>query len=83
MVADTYVKLGFRYRAHPKTVEWYVNGARPGGNISPALLTAAEVAAATFPASTVPMAPVIGIKDIAGNAALNLKMDWWGAAQLL
>jgi hypothetical protein len=83
MVADTYVKLGFRYRANPKTVEFYVNGAMPGGTITPARLTAAEVAAATFPASTVPMAPVIGIKDIAGNAALNLKMDWWGAAQLL
>jgi hypothetical protein len=83
MVADTYVKLGFRYRAYPKTLEFYVNGALPGGSIAPARLTAAELAAATFPASTVPMAPVIGIKDIAGNAALNLKMDWWGCAQLL
>lgn len=83
MVADTYVKLGFRYRAHPKKVEFYVNGVRPGGFITPAMLTATELAAATFPASTVPMAPVVGIKDIAGNAALNLKMDWWGAAQAL
>lgn len=83
MVAATYVKLGFRYRAHPKTLEFYVNGVRPGGNIAPAMLTAAEIAAATFPASTIPMAPVIGIKDIAGNAALNLKLDWWGCAQLL
>ena len=83
MVADTYVKLGFRYRAHPKTVEWYVNGVLPGGTIAPARLTTSEVEAATFPASTVPMAPVIGIKDIGGDAALNLKMDWWGAAQLL
>ncbi len=83
MVADTYVKLGFRYRAYPRTVEFYVNGVRPGGLTAPAMLTAAEIAAATFPASTVPMAPVIGIKDIAGNAALNLKMDWWAAAQML
>ena len=83
MVADTYVKLGFRYRAHPKTVEFYVNGVRPGGLITPAMLTAAEVGAATFPASTVFMAPVFGIKDVAGNAALNLDMDWWGCAQAL
>lgn len=82
MVADTYVKLGFRYRAHPKTVEYYVNGVMPGGTIAPARLTAAELDAATFPTSSVPMAPVIGIKDIAGNAALNLKLDWWGAAQM-
>ena len=82
MVANTYVKLGFRYRAHPKTLEFFVNNSLPGGNITPARLTATELAAATFPASTVPMAPVIGIKDNAG-AALNLKMDWWGAAQLL
>ncbi len=83
MVADTYVKLGFRYRAYPKTVEFYVNGVMPGGNITPARLTATEVAAATFPASTVPMAPIIAIKDNAGNAAVNLKMEWWGAAQML
>jgi len=83
MVAATYVKLGFRYRAYPKKLEFYVNGVRPGGNIAPAMVTTAELAAATFPVSTIPMAPVIGIKDIAGNAALNLKMDWWGCAQLL
>jgi hypothetical protein len=83
MVAATYVKLGFRYRAHPKTVEFYVNGVRPGGHITPAMLTTAELAAATFPASTVFMAPVIGIKDVAGDAALNLDIDWWGCAQYL
>lgn len=82
LVADTYIKLGFRYRAHPKTVEWYVDNALPGGNITPARLTTAEVDAATFP-DDVFMAPIIGIKDQVGDTALNLKMDWWGAAQLL
>jgi hypothetical protein len=81
-VAATYVKLGFRYRANPKTVEYYVNGVMPGGVSTPARLTASEVAAATFPPSTVPMAPVIGIKDVAGDTALTVKMDWWGAAQM-
>ena len=81
-VAATYVKLGFRYRANPRTLEFYVNGAVPGGFITPAKLTATELDAATFPASTVFMAPVVGIKDVAGDTALNLKMDWWACAQL-
>ena len=78
---STYVKLGFRYRTNPNSLEYYVNGAMPGGNITPARLTATELAAATFPASTVFMAPVIGIKDVAGDTALNLKVDWWACAQ--
>lgn len=79
-VAATYVKLGFRYRAHPKTIEFYVNGAMPGGNIAPARLTATEIDAATFP-DDVFLAPIIGIKDIAGNAALSISIDWWACAQ--
>ena len=81
-VADTYVKLGFRYRAYPKTLEFYVNNVLPGGTVTPARLTAAELDAATFP-DDVFLAPIIGVKDKAGNAALNLKLDWWAAAQLL
>lgn len=81
-VADTYVKLGFRYRANQRTIEWYVNNRMPGGKITPARLTASELDAATFPDGTL-LAPIIGIKDIAGNAALNLKMDWWACAQML
>jgi hypothetical protein len=82
MVADTYVKLGFRYRAVPKTVEYYVNGVLAGTGSAPARLTSAEIDAATFP-DDVLMAPIIGIKDIGGNAALNLKVDWIACAQLL
>ena len=81
-VADTYIKMGFRYRAHPKTLEWYVDNVLPGGNITPARLTAAEIDAATFP-DDVLLAPIIGAKDQAGDTALNLKLDWWGCAQLL
>lgn len=79
-VAATYVKLGFRYRAHPKTVEFFVNGSVPGGNISPAKLTTSEIDAATFP-DDVFLAPYIGIKDIAGDAALSISIDWWACAQ--
>jgi hypothetical protein len=81
-VATEFVKLGFRYRAHPKKVEWYVNGVRPGGNLAPAMVTAAEIDAATFP-DDVFLAPIIGAKDAAGDTALTISLDWWGCAQLL
>lgn len=80
-VATTYVKAGFRYRAHPKTVEWYVDGVLPGGNITPARLTAAEVAASTFPSGTL-LAPIFAVKSQSTDA-LSVKLDWWGAAQML
>lgn len=78
--ATTYKKLGFRYRAHPATLEWYVDGTMPGGSITPARLTATEVAAATFP-DDVFMAPIIGIKDAAGDTAVTMNLDWWACAQ--
>jgi hypothetical protein len=81
-VAATYFKVGFRYRSHPKMVEFFVNNALPGGTITPARLTAAEIDAATFP-DGVFLAPIIGVKDQAGDTALNLKLDWWACAQLL
>lgn len=78
--ATTYVKAGFRFRAHPATVEWYVDGAMPGGTITPARLTASEVAASSFPSATF-LAPIFGVKDQAGDTALTIKLDWWACAQ--
>lgn len=77
--ATTYKKLGFRYRAHPKTVEWYVDGVMPGGLTAPARLTATEIDAATFP-DDVFLAPIIGAKGTTA-AALTINMDWWACAQ--
>ena len=74
-----YVKLGFRFRAHPKTVEWYVNGVLPGGHIAPAKLTATEIDAATFP-DDVFLAPFIGFQTVDANA-LTVNLDWWACAQ--
>lgn len=79
-VATTYVKAGFRYRAHPKTLEWYVDGAMPGGQIAPARLTTTEVAASSFPSGTF-MAPIFVAKAQA-STALDIKVDWWACAQL-
>ena len=75
-----YKKLGLRYRAHPKTIEWYVDGIMPGGQTAPAKLTATEVDAATFPDDAF-LAPFIGIKDGVGDTALNVQVDWWACAQ--
>lgn len=80
-VANTYVKAGFRFRAHPKTVEWYVDNVLPGGLITPARLTASEVGASTFPSGTL-LAPIFAIKSQSTDA-LNVKIDWWACAQLL
>lgn len=82
LVANTYVKLGFRYRAAPKTVEFFVNGVLAGTSSAPARLTTAEINHATFPSGTL-LAPIIGIKGVAGNAALNMKVDWIACAQML
>ena len=76
----TYIKLGMRYRANPKCLEFFVNGVRPGGNTAPARLTASELDAATFPDDTF-LAPIIAIKDQAGDTALNVQVDWWACAQ--
>ena len=76
----TYVKLGFRYRAHPQTVEWYVDGVCPGGLSAPARLTQSECAAASFP-NDVFLAPIFVAHSQAGNAALQVNIDWWACAQ--
>ena len=81
-VADTFVKVGFRYHAHPKKVEFFVDNSMPGGNVTPARLTTMELDAATFP-DDVLLAPIFGIKDSAGDAALTAKIDWWACAQYL
>lgn len=82
LVANTYVKLGFRYRAAPQTVEWFVNGILGGTSAAPARLTTSQVRAATFPSTTL-LAPVIALKDIAGTTAQNVKVDWIACAQNL
>ena len=81
-VAATYVKLGFRYRAINKMIEFYVDNELPGSPTAPARLTATEVDAATFP-DDVFLTPIVGLKDVAGDAVLQIKMDWWACAQLL
>lgn len=74
-----YIKLGMRYRANPKTLEFYVDGAALDTS-APSRLTASELDADTFP-DDVQLAPFIAIKDGAGDTALNVQVDWWACAQ--
>ena len=80
-VADNtvYKKLGMRYRANPKSLEFYVDGRLAGSASAPARLTASELDASTFP-DDVYLAPIIGAKGTTA-AALTINVDWWACAQ--
>jgi hypothetical protein len=83
LTVSGFVKLGFRYRAAPQTVEWFVNGNLAGTSAAPARLTSSQISSVLFPSTTL-MAPVIAIKDVAGAAsALNMRVDWMACAQNL
>jgi hypothetical protein len=80
MVAATYVKVGFRYCASPKSLTFYVNGAVAQGTSAPAVLSESEIDAVTFP-DDVFLTPVIGMVDVAGDAVVGWDLDWWACAQ--
>jgi hypothetical protein len=83
LTVNGFVKLGFRYRASPQTVEWFVNGSLAGTSSAPARLTTSQISNVLFPSTTL-MTPVIAIKDVAGSSsALNMRVDWMACAQNL
>ncbi len=76
LVADTWVKLGFRYYQHPRKLEWYVNG------VKEAEIGETRIAAAAFPDADADfMQPTIGLFPADSTAAI-LDLDWWACAQL-
>ena len=78
VVASTYFKAGFRYKKATNTLHWYLNGVETKA----AALTSAEVEAATFP-DAVFLTPTFVLKDVAGDQAVTVDIDWWIAAQSL
>lgn len=78
LVADTWVKLGFLFRAaRPRKLIWYVDGAKV------CQIEETGVAAAAFPdADTAFMQPTIGMRG-ADTSNAYLDIDWWACAQLL
>jgi hypothetical protein len=77
LVADTWVKLGFTFRAaRPRKLEWFVDG------VSACSIGETEIAAAAFPdADAVFMQPTIGIRGADATSAY-LDVDWMACAQL-
>ena len=75
LVAATWVKVGFRYRSHPRRLAWFVNGEEV------ARIGETAIAAVTFPdATTAFMQPTIGIRAADATVA-NIDLDWWACAQ--
>lgn len=83
LVADEWVKLGFRYYANPKKLVFFVNGIPAIGTGGPAVLGAAALDAAAFP-DDVFLTPTIGCKDVAGSSTdMTYDLDWWDCAQIV
>ena len=77
LVADTWVKLGFRFTAaKPRKLEWFVDG------VEVCQIEEASVGAVAFPdADTAFMQPTIGIRGADATSA-TITVDWWACAQL-
>jgi hypothetical protein len=75
-VADTYMKVGFRYHSLDKTVSVYVDGVE----IPAAALSKTVTGATPWPNDY--MAPVICTMQTDGTTAMNLTVDWIAVAQL-
>lgn len=77
LVASTYVKLGFRYRAQYGTLHWYVNGVED----KDARLVIGNLTAGTFPDDNF-MTPMIALVTDQANDSIAY-VDWWACAQEL
>jgi hypothetical protein len=77
LVAATWVKLGFKFRAtRPRLLEWFVDG------VEVCQIEETSVAAAAFPdANDAWLQPTIGMRGVDATSA-TLDIDWWACAQL-
>lgn len=76
LVAETWVKLGIRFRAtRPRKLEWFVNG------LFVASIGETAISAAAFPDADADfLQPTIGIRG-ADATTMNIDLDWWACAQ--
>jgi len=77
LVADTYVKAGFRYHASRKEMSLWVDGAEVTGSRISAVITAAT------PWPNDYMTPIIAARQIDGTTGLTLTVDWVACAQMI
>lgn len=75
LVADTYVKLGFKFDSSNNVLSFYVNGA-----LQAASKTIGAAAGTDFP-DDVTLAPVLAM-TLANSAAETVTMDWWKCFQV-
>lgn len=73
LVAATYIKLGMLYTASPRKLTWYVDG------VAKCSLTAAEMAATSFPAAF--LTPMIVLAS-GGTDDYTSVVDWIACAQM-
>jgi hypothetical protein len=74
MVADTYIKVGFRWEAANNILRTFINGSE---------VTAGRCSSSVTGATPWPddyMVPIMVVEEI-GTAALTLTADWWACAQ--
>lgn len=77
LVADTYIKLGFRYSGRSKTVSIFVDGAE----VSASRVVSSVTGATPWPNDY--MAPMIATMQVDGTTGITPTVDWWACAQYL
>jgi hypothetical protein len=75
LVADTYIKLGFRWDSATQTLTPWVDGSP----VASKLLDTSVTGATPWPNDY--MTPIVVVEEI-GTAARTLTLDWWACAQL-
>ena len=76
LVADTYIKLGFRYNGVAQTLTPWIDGVE---------ITASKIAKSITGATPWPndyLAPVIASMQVDGTTAMKMTVDWIACAQL-
>jgi len=77
LVADTYIKLGFRYSGQTKTLSVFVNGAEVSASRVTSLVTGATPWPNDF------MAPMIATMQVDGTTGMTPTIDWYACAQYI
>jgi hypothetical protein len=81
LVADTYVKLGFRWDSKNLLLRTYCDGTEVSGIRIKSNVTGTS-GAGTTPWPNDYMAPLVSVKQIDGTTLFTFTMDWWACAQL-
>ena len=76
LVADTFIKLGFRFRQAEQRLRYYVNGIELADKVSASATTG--IGGTRFP--TLTLVPVIAMMSAVGTSYVTY-LDWWTVGQ--